>query len=259
MHEAQFHEHSSFLTLTYNDDHLPNTGGLEYSDFQLFMKRLRKWQPDKRYTIQDGKRRLVNPYRYYMCGEYGDQFKRPHYHAALFGPVFPDLVPFRRTDSGAIIYTSKILTDIWGLGHASLGELTRESAAYIARYVMKKISGPPAAAHYRRVDPDTGEVFEVPPEFTRMSLKPGIGAKWLEKYHADVYPIDRINTNGRLSKVPRYYDKQMEVINPDILTTVSERRYKQAILTSADNTDARLNVKHKLALAKNKLLKRNLE
>lgn len=259
MHEAQFHEHSCFLTLTYNDDHLPTDSGLRYDDFQRFMKRLRKWQPDKRYRVIDGRRVLDNPIRYYMCGEYGDELLRPHYHAALFGAVFPDMLPFRRTESGSMIYTSETLTNIWGLGHASIGELTYDSAAYIARYVVKKISGTKAAAHYRRVDPDTGEVFDVSPEFTRMSLKPGIGQKWINQYHADVYPTDRINTHGRLSRPPRYYDKQMEVTNPDILTTVQEQRYKRAILTSEDNTQARLDVKHKLSLAKHKLLKRNLE
>lgn len=267
MHEAQFHEHSCFLTLTYNDDHLPHDSGLNYRDFQLFMKRVRKWQPDRRYCGVAATYRgrpysklvLENPIRYYMCGEYGDQKLRPHYHCALFGAVFPDMVPLYRTQSGSLIYESATLTKLWDLGHASIGELTSDSAAYIARYVVKKISGEAAAKHYRRVDPDTGEVFQVSPEFTRMSLKPGIGQKWIKKYYADVYPTDRINTQGKLTKPPRYYDKQMEVTNPDILTPVAEQRYKRAILTSEDNTAARLDVKHKLALAKAKFLKRNLE
>jgi len=259
MHEAQFHEHSCFLTLTYGDDFLPSDSGLRYEDFQLFIKRLRKWQPDKRYSVVDGKRILVNPIRFYMCGEYGDQYLRPHYHAALFGAVFPDMQVFRKTESGSLLYTSEILTKLWSLGHASIGDLTSDSAAYIARYVVKKITGAAAETHYRRVDPDTGEIFQVSPEFTRMSLKPGIGSQWIKQFHADVYPTDRINTLGRLSKPPRYYDTLMEVINPDILTTVSERRYRRAILQSEDNTDARLKVKQKLALARNKLLKRNLE
>jgi len=259
MHEAQFHEASCFLTLTYSDQHLPANSGLHYEDFQLFMKRLRKWQPDKRYSVIDGERRLINPIRFYMCGEYGDRYKRPHYHSALFGASFPDQLPFMKTETGSLIYTSQTLTTLWGLGHASIGELTRDSAAYIARYVVKKISGEKAAAHYSRVDPDTGEIHQVSPEFTRMSLKPGIGAKWLTKYHADVYPTDRINTNGRLSRPPRYYDKQMEAINADTLTTVSQSRYRRAILQSEDNTQERLKVKQTLALARNKLLKRNLE
>lgn len=243
MHEAQLHEQNSFLTLTYDEEHVPENHGLRYSDFQLFMKRLRK---------------KVGPVRFYMCGEYGDLNKRPHYHAAIFGHQFEDAVPFFKSQSGSIVYTSESLTKLWPLGHASIGELTRDSAAYIARYVIKKISGPPAETHYQRVDPDTGEIHQVEPEFTRMSLKPGIGARWIEQYHSDVYHLDSINTQGRLSKVPKYYDSQMEKINPDTLVTVRANRYKRAISQSEDNTEARLKTKQKLALAKNKLLKRTI-
>ena len=123
MHEAQSHLHNSFLTLTYSDQHLPENGGLRFRDYQFFMKRLRKLFPRA---------------RFYMCGEYVDQTKRPHYHAALFGPHFPDLIPLYKTGSGSMIYSSETLSKLWPLGHASLGELTRDSAAYIARYVMKK-------------------------------------------------------------------------------------------------------------------------
>lgn len=243
MHEASLHEHNCFLTLTYSDDHLPDNGGLRYRDYQLFMKRLRKLYPRA---------------RFYMCGEYGEQTKRPHYHAALFGVEFPDAVPVSKRPGG-MIYTSQILSDLWPLGHSSFGALTRESAAYIARYVMKKLSGPPAEQAYRRVDPETGEVFQVEPEFNRMSLKPGIGLRWLERYHSDVFPEDAINTQGRLSKPPRYYTDKMEVINPDVLVTVSERRYRRALLSSEDNTAARLATKEKIAKARMAFKKRNLE
>lgn len=247
MHEAQLHEHNSFLTLTYDDDHLPPDGGLRYRDFQLFMKRVRKHKRDV---------------RFYMCGEYGETTKRPHYHAALFNFQWPDLEPLRRSGSGQMLYTSTLLCSLWEHGHSSIGELTRESAAYIARYVIKKQSKGPLlnqSYHYTRVDADTGEVFDVSPEFTRMSLKPGIGAKWLEQFHTDVYPQDRVNTNGRLRKPPRYYDKRMEVINPDTLVTVSERRYRRAISQSEDNTSARLATKETIAKAKQKFYKRTLE
>lgn len=190
MHEAQLHERNSFVTLTYDEEHLPPDGGLRYRDFQLFMKRVRKRFPGT---------------RFYMCGEYGDLHKRPHYHAALFGLAFDDQVAIGRSAAGSVIYRSDLLSSLWLDGHSSVGELTRESAAYIARYVIKKLSGPPAQTAYSRVDADTGEVFQVMPEFTRMSLRPGIAARWVERYHADVYPTDRINTNGRLRKPPRYY------------------------------------------------------
>ena len=109
------------------------------------------------------------------------------------------------------------------------------------------------------MDPTTGEVFQVLPEFTRMSLKPGIGANWIRNYYGDVYPNDSINTLGRLSRPPRYYDNYMEANHADTLATVQEARYKRAISKSEDNAADRLKVREKLALAKNKLLKRSLE
>lgn len=245
MHEAQLHEHSCFITLTYDDDNLPHDSGLNYRHFQAFMKRLRKWHRTK--------------VRFYMCGEYGERLKRPHYHAALFGCFFPDQVLHHVTQTGSHLFTSAILTKLWPHGLSSIGELNRESAAYIARYVMKKRTGEQAETAYRRTDPITGECFQVLPEFTRMSLKPGIAAKWIEKYHADVYPHDRINSQGRLSRPPRYYDKQMEVLNPDTLVTVAADRYRRAILHSEDNTADRLKTKETIAHAKNKFYKRSLE
>lgn len=245
MHEAQLHPQNSFLTLTYDDEHLPSDGGLRYQDFQLFMRYLR---------------RKVGKVRFYMCGEYGERTLRPHYHAALFGFQFSDLSPLYKTGSGSLIYSSALLSQLWSHGHSSVGELTRESAAYIARYVIKKISGPPGAAHYSRVDAETGEIHQVTPEFTRMSLKPGIGAKWIEKYHSDVYPSDKVNSLGRLTKPPRYYDNFLKgKLSPDTQLSVATSRYGQAILLSADNTANRLRTRERLALAKNKLLKRSLE
>lgn len=127
VHEAQLHEENSFLTLTYDDEHLPENGSLHKPDLQKFFKRLR---------FHTGKE-----IRYYACGEYGEKTLRAHYHVCLFGHNFSnDRQPFRRIGEH-ILYTSKTLTDIWGLGNTSIGDLTFESAAYTARYVMKKQTG----------------------------------------------------------------------------------------------------------------------
>ena len=83
IHEASLYENNCFLTLTYSDDCLPNGNDLIYRHFQLFMKRLRK--------------RFGSNIRFYMCGEYGDLFGRPHYHACLFNFDAPDKVLYRRT------------------------------------------------------------------------------------------------------------------------------------------------------------------
>lgn len=244
VHEAQLHESNVFVTLTYSDEHLPPTGGLVYRDFQLFMKRLRKTQPGA---------------RFYMCGEYGEQFKRPHYHACLFGVDFLDKTPYGKSPSGEQLYRSATLEALWPLGFSSIGTVTFESAAYVARYVMKKVTGPLAQAAYTRIDGDTGELHQVSPEFTRMSLKPGIGADWLKKYQTDVYPGDAVIINGGHAKPPRYYDRKLGETNPDTLQSIQALRQRRAISQSEDNTAVRLETKRQVTLARLAFKKRNLE
>lgn len=137
MLESYCHGDSSFVTLTYDDEHLPAQGTLVPKHAQDWLKRLR---------LAIEPRRI----RYYLVGEYGDESWRPHYHAAVFGlsPLEEDTV--RST---------------WGMGHITLGTLTPASASYIAGYVTKKIGKKADASLANRH-----------PEFQRMSLKPGIGA-----------------------------------------------------------------------------------
>jgi len=77
MHEASQWDNNVFVTLTYDDEHLPEDQGLDVSEFQRFAKRLRKARPDDKV-------------RYFHCGEYGEQLQRPHYHALVFNVDFPD-------------------------------------------------------------------------------------------------------------------------------------------------------------------------
>ena len=202
MHEAQLHDENSYITLTYNDKNLPKDGSLNLRHFQLFMKRLRK---------KTGKK-----IRFYHCGEYGEKFKRPHYHACLFGYQFPDLRYFK-TINGNKLYTSKYLDSVWTnkngetMGFSTIGNVTFESAAYVARYIMKKINGEKAEAHY--VNKETGEILK--PEYTTMSRRPGgLGAEWLKKYKTDVYPGDFVVVRGKKMKPPKYYDRQYELTYP---------------------------------------------
>lgn len=190
MHEASLHSDNAFITLTYASEHLPENESLCYDHFQRFMKRLRK--------------RVRLPVRFYMCGEYGENFGRPHYHACIFGYGFPDRKPLMRTKSGDTLFTSELLNQLWPYGISSIGDVNFQSAAYVARYIMKKITGDAAFAHYNKVDED-GVVTSRVPEFTRMSLKPGIGAGWFDKYHSDVFPHDHVIVKGKQVSVPRYY------------------------------------------------------
>ncbi len=222
------HEQNSFLTLTYDQLHVPADYGLRKEAFPLFMKRLRK---------------AVSPQRvrYFHCGEYGEETRRPHYHAVLFGLDFSfDRVPWTERN-GHTLYRSESLEDIWKLGQVLIGEVTFESAAYVARYVVKKVTGSGADAAYERVDGDTGECYQVEPEFATMSRSPGIGMTWIQKYLADVYPWDEVISNGHPSKPPRAYDRYLESVDPVLSKKVRKARTKER--RYEDETQKRLRVR----------------
>jgi len=245
MHEAQMHEQNSFITLTYDNAHLPSDRSLHYRDFQLFIKRLRK-----RFT---GRR-----IRFYMAGEYGEKLGRPHWHACIFGLSFDDKKLWRRSPSGANLYRSQDLELLWPFGHSSIGDVTFESAAYVARYIMKKVTGKNAEEHYTEIDPESGEITKRKPEFTKMSLKPGIGYEWYKKYTSDVYPHDYVVVRGKKVKPPKYYDKNYKIENPFEFDELLYFREKSAKLNYEDNTPERLLVKEQVTQAKLQKLKRNL-
>ncbi|WNK14074.1 MAG: replication initiator protein [Microvirus sp.] len=244
VHEAQMHDHNCFLTLTYDDSHLPQNGSLRYVHFQRFMKRLRK---------QAGK-----PVRFYMCGEYGDKLTRPHYHACIFGYDFYDKVPWS-SGGGSPLFRSAHLESLWPFGFSSVGEVTFESAAYVAAYCMKKVVGSGAADHYERVS-DTGEIFSLVPEFTRMSLKPGIGASWFDKFfESDVRSRDGVMVSGRRLPVPRYYDQLLAKRDALALEAVQfDRSQKVTSESRVHSTPERLAVREAVSNARINLKSRGL-
>ena len=208
MHETQVSGDGSFVTLTYDDEHLPEDWDLHYRDFQLFMHRLRK--------------RIPRSGRFFMCGEYGDEFGRPHFHSILFNCVFSDRV-FYKTVDGVDYYTSDLLSRLWGNGFCLLGDVTMASAGYVARYNLKKITGPAAGAAYQFVTPD-GVVVDRTPPFSQSSLKPGIGAAWFEKFHADIFPCDFLVYAGKKFPVPRYYTTLYERMSERGAERVKKKR-----------------------------------
>jgi len=245
MHEAQMHEKNCFITLTYNDDHIPSDRSLHYRDFQLFIKRLRKRYPGRRI-------------RYYMAGEYGENFGRPHWHACIFGLDFDDKKLWKRTSANSLLYRSQDLELLWPFGYSSIGDVTFESAAYVARYIMKKVTGKNAKEHYTEIDPESGEIITRKPEFTKMSLKPGVGYEWYKQYTSDVYPHDYVIVRGKKVKPPKYYDKKYKIDQPYEFDELLYIRQKSAKLHFEDNTPERLLVKEQVAKAKLQKLKRNL-
>lgn len=212
MHEAQLHEASSFLTLTYSDQNVPVDGSLRVEDFQLFMKRLRRGSS--------------SPLRFFHCGEYGERNGRPHYHVCLFGDDFArDRELVRTTKRGDSLYWSPTLTRAWRLGYAWIGDLTFESAAYVARYCLKKaavtqgVEGLEArkGAYKKWLDGRS-------PEYVTMSRRPGIGAKWFEKFGREVYPSDSVVMRGQEMLPPPYYDKLLEKVDPLLFENVKKIR-----------------------------------
>lgn len=220
MHEAALHEANCFVTLTFADQYLPEDRSLCVTHLQKFMKRLRKhFAPHK--------------IRFYACGEYGEQYQRPHYHLCLFGIDFTDKY-YWATNRGNTLYRSSTLEQLWPFGNATLGQVTFESAAYVARYVTKKITGPAAQAHYQIMDPSTGELYHRRPEFTQMSRRPGIGRNWLSRFEREVYQHDSVIMRGREMKPPRYYDLAYEIHYPGHMEQIRQQRRDQRNIK--DNT-----------------------
>lgn len=244
MHEKQLHEDACFITLTYDDENLPYPPTVRVDHFQKFMKRLRK-------DVQ-------TPLRYFHCGEYGDEGNRPHYHLALFGYEPPDRVLFSCKNQNSL-YTSESLSNIWGLGFVSFGALTFDSAAYIARYVTKKVNGDLAKQIYEFEDPQTGEVFPLRPPYCSMSRRPGLGGEWFKQFSADVTRRDIVvNAEGVPQKPPGFYDRLLEHSDPRAAAATKRERKKRALANRADNTSRRLKDKETVKLAQTSNLTRSL-
>jgi hypothetical protein len=240
---------SCFITLTYNDDYVPYrpiidsnsneiTGKIQTlrpRDFVLFMKRLRKkLEPQK--------------VRFFHCGEYGEKFERPHHHACLFGWKPPDLKLFK-TINNVPLFRSAILEEIWPFGYVTVGAVTFESAAYVARYIMKKQNGDKADEHYK------GRL----PEYITMSRRPGLAHDWLDKYLSDVYPQDSVIIRDNLiCKPPKYYDNIYDSTNHDSYVKIKERR-KTLASENPNNTPERLKIREEVKKDKLTRLIRTLE
>lgn len=172
MLEALCHERSSFCTLTYDDQHVPDGGSLCPSELTAWLKRFRKRVYPRRV-------------RYFAVGEYGDRSSRPHYHVALFGfgcefaPVYL---------GGCQCLTCTAVRETWGFGHILVASLTEKSARYVSGYVSKSMT-----------HPDDVRLLGRHPEFARMSLRPGIGADAMEPV---VDALVRHGLDRKLSDVP---------------------------------------------------------
>lgn len=218
VHEASLYERNCFLTLTYSPENLPMDESLDHTEFQRFMKRLRKHFGANK----------ENPIRYFHAGEYGDLKGRPHYHAIIFNLDFEDKVLYEFGENPT--YTSPTLTKIWGLGLAVIGAVTFQSAAYVARYCLKKITGEKAEEHYQGRKP----------EYTTMSRRPGIGAGWFDKWKGDIFPSDNLVVKGVCMRPPRFYDGLFEREAPSTMEKIRSRRMARASSVDAEEKANRI-------------------
>lgn len=300
MHHAKMHQHNSYITLTYNTEHLPRDLSLNYQHWQGFMRRLRKAafraRMDSPLLLHRGREltqremdaertvaadinqnrphsllwravRAINSatepnISFYMAGEYM-QKGQPHYHALLFGVDFADRQYLKTTPAGHKLYTSETLTRFWPYGYSSVGNLTFESAAYVARYVMKKRTGDGTPGwnneknNYNIIDLDTGEIHSKKKEFNNMSRRNAIGKTWLIKYATDVYTTGKMVVRGHETYPPRYYDKLYAKIDERALEQFKLARAEEAKQHAEHHTPERLAVQEVVENAKTRSLKRN--
>lgn len=183
-HEISLHEENCFLTLTYNDEHLPSHL-LVKDPFQKFLKRLRK--------------KLKRPIRYMVSHEYGSKFYRPHHHAIIFGYNPQNQKLFKTTPSGEKLFTSTEIESLWGFGYHSIGTANEKTAYYIASYALK--------GKKHNITLPNGEIITVSDQFNASS-RPAIGLDYL------IANQKQIVHSG--TPVPRYYSKKLELLNPDL-------------------------------------------
>lgn len=251
-HEASLREENTFITLTFAPKHLAPDGSLHKEDFQLFMKRLRKMATTDRKFKKASRKKFGKDFtniRYFHCGEYGEKLGRPHHHACLFNFQFPDQEFIRFSKTGFPCYTSKFLSQLWTFGIHEIGEVTQKSAAYVARYILKKRKLSESYNHYQGKNP----------EYNTMSRRPGIAHDWYKKFQSDVYPGDFVAMDGGYkSRPPRYYDRQYELTNPEDFALLKQSRVDRA-KADPNNTPERLAVRRDIQERKLPQLKRNYE
>lgn len=178
-----------FVTLTYDDDHLPFDGSLVKKHMQDFNKRVRK------HFFGNGK----GEYSYYLCGEYGPFTMRPHYHLAMFGV---DLEPFKwnfiKFQDGHAIYTSPLLSELWSFGFNTVDYLNKSSINYVTGYIQKKLFGS-SAKFYK----DLGII----PPFQLFSR--GLGVDFVQQHADQILDNGFVSFYGKKMPISKYYSQKI--------------------------------------------------
>lgn len=249
--EASMHKNNTWVTLTYRNSSLPPDSSL--------------WRPDLKYFIEDLRKKYVpkNPKEhekitYFACGEYGEQYGRPHYHICLFNFKFPDQYFHKYNKKTKVSYfRSPSLERLWPNGFSDCSELTAAAAAYTARYCLKKKYGVDAIKAYNYRDPETGEKISLTPEFVQMSTNPAIGKRWWIDNYDDTRK-DFIMWRGQRHSICTYYDKLEEKLFPDNLALKKIKR-REALENQEPITIQRRETVNKILQMREKRLIRAFE
>lgn len=234
--EMPYHESSFFVTLTYDNEHIPvnpyfesmddmedgvclESPTLRPIDVSLFIKKLRRHLD---YHCPDHA-----PISYFACGEYGDLTHRPHYHLIIFGLQLQDLEFYKKSKLGFNYYNSHLLTSLWQKGHVVVADCNWQTCAYVARYILKKQTGPKSEIY---------KLYNYEPEFCRMSRRPAIGRRFFEDHFDELYGNDFVSIataeGGHKVRPNRYFDKLYEKLDPDKYSSIKQKRSDFAKVTS---------------------------
>lgn len=238
---------AAYITLTYSDENLPENYQLDIKHWQVFAKALRH---------------RVGPFRFLMCGEYGEATEenkwiaRPHFHAIIYGHDFVyrgtklERIFYKKNEQGHSLFTSPLLEVVWKKGFNVIGDVTFDSVSYVAGYIQKKVNGRDAKAHYRKINYATGKVYDQVPEFGNMSRNKGLGNSWIEKNYREVYPFDEVIVNGVKASPPDYYDRWYAENHPREWEEVKKKRQSKTHQYEKDNSPERLAAKKKCFTSK---------
>lgn len=226
-----------FLTLTYDDEHLPylditpdyfdvfpdeeelpNNPTLLPAHLQKFMKDFRRYL-DYHYNFHG--------LRFYCAGEYGSKSDRPHYHIIVFNvpDEFCDTFHLETTNfRGERYFTSSVISQLWKYGFHVIGDLSYDSCSYVARYCLKK--------RYQYGD-DYYLRKNVLPEFQRSSNRPGISRSYYDSHKDTIYDVDQIlisrkGKNPLRVKPFSYYDRKFSIDDPEAMASIKAQRADRA-------------------------------
>lgn len=208
MHESRYHKDNCFLTLTYAPEY--QKPSLNKSDLQKFFKRLRK---------------RIGQFRYYACGEYGENHNLAHFHICLFGVgINHEVFNGKKYDRKGKGYYQEN-NPCWSFGNVYIAELNYATARYVASYVNKKVFK----------DTKLYQVNNLTPEFVVMSRNPGIGYNFVEQYKGLLLRQKNVRFKGKAIAMPRYYENK--VFDTEELKELRKAEKQEHVVDDSHNVD----------------------